>query len=96
MRLVTVNSHIEQIVDKRLRKQKAYSAANSMMLQLQIPQGDQLVYLLGYPNVSNNKDAICQWILDQDISALVTNESYVALRSRLRDILCEQSGGYVE
>jgi len=84
MKLVTVNNTFEPLINQRLRLQKTYSAANSMMVQLQIPQGDNLLYVMGYPNASDNKGAICRWILDQNNSAVISNESYVILKRRLR------------
>ncbi len=84
---------MESLLNQRLRLQKAYSAANSLMMQLQIPEGNHLLYVLGYPSASDNKDAISQWILDMDSSLVITNESYLNLKRKLRCVLSDFNTG---
>ena len=95
MRLVTSNNQSAPVINQRLRMQKAYRAANSMMLQLRIQQGDQLLFVLGYTSAHDNKDAICRWILDNDNSGVLSMESYRELKNRLQEILSDSVlGGF--
>lgn len=93
MKLVLVNNTMASLLNQRLRIQKSYSAANSLMMQLNIPQGHQLLYVLGYPNASDNKGAICQWIMDRDSSVVISNESYSNLKRKLRCVLIDLEQG---
>ena len=74
MTLDQVNNRMEQLMNERLRMQRAFSAANSMMLQLNIPNGDALVLALKQEKAKTNKEAICHWLLEQNQSQLIDGE----------------------
>jgi hypothetical protein len=93
MSIQTANNKMEAIVNERLRLQRAYSAANSMMLQLQIPEGNHLLFALDQPQARDNKDAICHWLLVQNKWQLIDQSSYVELRGKLRSVLSDFAPG---
>jgi len=87
MNLQTVNSKMEVLINERLRLQRAYSAASSMMFQLQIPEGNHLCFALEQSTAKTNREAIAEWILDQVSSLLVDDRSYRELTKKLSGLL---------
>lgn len=96
MRLVTKNSKPEFTLNQRLRMQRVLSAANSMIIQLRIPRGNNLLFILGYPNAIDNKDAICRWILEQEPMLAINNDSYSRLISQLESLLLDATEGGIQ
>lgn len=92
MNLQTVNNKMNVLMHERLRLQRAYSAANSMMFQLQIPEGKHLVFVLNQPEALDNKEAISRWLLDQNKCVAIDEVAYASLKEKLQQLLTEACG----
>ncbi len=93
MRLVSNNNTIQSPLNQPLRLQQADSVANSMMLQLQIPIGNHLAFVLEQHQARSNKEAICGWLLVQNKHQPINQECYKRLLERLRQTLWELNAG---
>ncbi len=82
-----INNVIEQRQVERLLMQRALSAANCMMLQLNIQQGSQLSFVLSQPEAKTNQEAIYQCILRNCEGALVDEQNYDELLGELKTTL---------
>lgn len=69
-----------------------FKAANSLILELHITDGNALSFVLGQPDAETNKEAICLWILSYARDGRVGMERYVLLKTRLRYILSSLQG----
>ncbi|GEM_PF-2734435 len=84
-------TELKQLVDskkeQKLRLALAQTVASNVMHQLQIPDGNHLVFALDQPRQVTNRDAIVRWVLPMINSRGVSREQYESLRVKLRSLL---------
>ncbi len=79
------------IVNEVFLKQ-LFRAANSMVLELHIKEGDSLAFVLGQPDADTNKEAICLWLLGYVPNGTICMDRYSQLKAKLSCILSELQG----
>ena len=94
MTLQELENQVTELSYKRLRMQRASSAAASIMYKLNIPEGTQLAFILNQPSAKTNKEAISGWILGQTSWQLVDEQSYNELAVMLERFLFDYGRRY--
>ena len=83
-----ISYKLNEMMEQKTKVRKATAAAKNMMTQLQITNDNSLVYLIGFPEEKDNRDALVQWILAQHAkSGNITEEGYTKLLERLCESL---------
>lgn len=87
-----IKQFLHQHNQDSLIKRRAIGAANWMMLELNIPNGNHLGFLLGHPNAVSNQEAIQKWVHVESGGVMVDEQIYSHLLSKLKTklmSLCE-------
>lgn len=88
--LLKIKQTIQAESEGRHRHQNSLRVAKALMTHLQLPQGNQLVYLLRYPTATDNLSAVTQWVHAQERQGpLISTTEYDLIECRLRIILEE-------
>lgn len=68
---------------------QVFRAAKSIVLELNIRDGDELAYVLGQPDASTNKEAVELWLLSRIDEGDIDLQRYSELKAELFNILEE-------
>ena len=87
MKETDIKNLVNRENEKKLRLALAQTVASNIMHQLQIPDGNHMVFALDQSCQVTNRDAIASWVLPMIDSRGVSSEQYESLRVKLRSLL---------
>lgn len=92
------NKQLELFADEleqaKERKRLARSAAKNLIVEFQIPQGNNLNFLLSAARARSNEEALMEWILvNTPETEYLNTEMYARLADKLRRIFLEVGNG---